>query len=1080
MEADEEGSLSADDESWTGAHQATLEPLKSNPQLSKGNAPVSSHPIEKGISSDLVSRTRIRRAREAVTLSRGLDKSWTGDHQSKPPMFGKPLRLIRKAKALVRMKDLFHLVLSYLITDSTKYYGDLSLQSNCFSKMNQLARELQALVSDVANVKFIEEFGGLVSKGKHLEELDRLMKEIEHNLQAAQKIVAKYYVRVVAYIPQGYFLSSNMGQRGEFGLTCKTSAACEASDELLTLAIKSAIRQVSVYVKAESFLKIGISGSGGEEVARAVMDIAKMRQNYSVVLRISVCGHDRDKEVRQKIAEQIHVLQQIDHIFSLSLDQLLPHNFFLLVECLDRQMDLHDLRLPHHGILVLMTLSQEVYKIMDVDLEVRMEDHLLPWDLFCENVGRSLVYSSSALQQMAIQLVKECHCHLLAIILLARALKDVTNISVWELALQKLSSHSSAMEEGSSQVMKHVLELVWEQKDLTTKYCIQYCISRWKQGWDGYSPVSEWISSYLVETKAEGKGILKDLISSFLLENARYHVFMRKETKVVLNEYFTSYLPSLSIRRGGFGLTKAPTVEKYTKVIELHDNELSELPENPKWPALRKLWLQNNYNLIEVPELFFEDMPLLVCLDLSHTGIKSLPPSISRLVSLQRFYLRGCELLNELPPQIGALRKLEVFDLEGTEIMYLPREISELISLRCFKLSLCRHANYQGETKQTASNAIPTEVLSLFPQLKELSIDVTQDGEWWDDDVNPASEWWDTELKAILNALSSSNKLKILSLYLPSFELLQEIMFQDLIDFRFIVGHRPQRIIYRLPNALEERFNRCEKKFKKCFKYINGEGMPNGIIGALKHASVLFLDRHWTVKVLSEFGHENLANLECCLLVECNELQTIVDGDYECLSGGDKKPIFEGLRHLSIYYMKNLESIWQGSIPEDSLFNLRSLTLHTCPNLTTIFMPDMLGNLFWLEELIVEDCPKIRNIVTQEDANVQSGHFLRYLKKIALLDLPQLVTISGPLCLGEEVDSLFVYSCPMLKSLDTAETYPKYCKIVGEKEWWDSLKWHDSERSRMTQPAFEELRTDEDFINQFIRDVYSPMDYDSD
>ncbi|KAE9446808.1 hypothetical protein C3L33_21295, partial [Rhododendron williamsianum] len=480
MEADEEGSLSADDESWTGAHQATLEPLKSNPELSKGNAPVSSHPIEKGISSDLVSRTRIRRAREAVKLSRGLDKSWTGDHQSKPPMFGKPLRLIRKAKALVRMKDLFHLCLIIPYHRFYQVYGDLIFKQ-LFLQNEPTRRELQALVSDVANVKFIEEFGGLVSKGKHLEELDRLMKEIEHNLQAAEKIVAKYYVRVV-----------------------------------------------SVYVKAESFLKIGISGSGGEEVARAVMDIAKMRQNFSVVLRISVCGHDRDKEVRQKIAEQIHVLQQIDHIFSLSLDQLLPHNFFLLVECLDRQMDLHDLRIPHHGILVLMTLSQEVYKIMDVDLEV----------------------------------------------------------------------------------------------------------------------------------------------------------------------------------------------------------------------------------------------------------------------------------------------------------------------------SLCRHANYHGETKQTCI-AIPTEVLSLFPQLNELSIDVTPDGEWWDD---------------------------------------EQIMFQDLIDFRYIVGHRPQRIIYRLPNALEERFNRWEKKFKKCFKYINGEGMPSGIIGALKHASILFLDRHWTVKVLSEFGHENLANLECCLLVECNELQTIVDGDYECPS----------------------------------------------------------------------------------------------------------------------------------------------------------------------------------------------------
>ncbi|KAG5525757.1 hypothetical protein RHGRI_032147 [Rhododendron griersonianum] len=704
------------------------------------------------------------------------------------------------------------------------------------------------------------------------------------------------------------------------------------------------------------------------------------------------------------------------------------------------------------------------------------EDHQLPWDIFCENVVRSLVDSSSALKQMAIQLVKECHCHLLAVVLLARALKDVTDISVWELALQKLSSHSSAMEEGSSQVMKRVLGVVWYQKDLKTKYCIQHCTSRWKEGLVEGSPVSEWISSNFVQTEAEGKGIFEDLISSFLLENKDRGVFMRTETKVVLDEYFTSSLPSIYIRQGGLGLIKTPTIGEYTKEIELHDNKLSELPENPKCLALRKLRLQNNCDLMDIPQLFFEDMPLLVYLDLSHTSIKYLPRSISRLVSLQTFYLRGCKLLKKLPHHIGALQKLEDFDLEGTEVIYLPREIGKLISLRRFKVSLCGHANYCGETKQTDS-AIPKEVLSIFCQLEELSIDVSPDGEWWDDDVNPASHWWDADVKAILNALSSSNKLRILELYLPSVELLQQVRFEsenlEFPYFRLIVGRHQQRIICRLPNGVEKRFKTWVKKYMKCLQYINGEHMPGGITEALKHASLLFMDRHWTIKVLSEFGHENLDNLQCCLLVECNELQTIVGGDYECPSGGDRKPILPLLCHLSIYYMKNLESIWQGSIPNGSLFNLRSLTLHTCPRLTTIFTPDMLVNLHCLEELIVEDCPKIRSIVTQEHAHVESDRFLEHLRKIALLDLPQLVTISGPLCLGKKVDILFIYNCPMLESLGNTKISPNYYKIVGEKEWWESLKWHNSKWRRMTQPAYEELRTVEDVMDHLAKDIYS-------
>ncbi|KAI8532044.1 hypothetical protein RHMOL_Rhmol11G0182700 [Rhododendron molle] len=1057
MESKEKDSLSGHNASWTGACEANLHPLKSNPELSIGKSPVFSQQSEKGIVYDHESCTRLGEAAAGM---------------------------IRRAEDFLRRKDLLYLILSYPLPDSATYHEDLRFPIRRIPKMSQA---ITRLVDFNWNILLHDkEFANQKNKNKYkighklceiflhkCRDKFKLIEEMEGNIQNGESLLPKVDFDLVAYIPRAYFVSSHNRRWVEVGPMHETSAACEAPDEMLTLAVNSAIRQVSAYVKKRSSIKIGISGSGGEKVARAVMDIERMRQDCSnVAFHISVRMADSKATVRNKIAEQVDVLLPKHQYFSLDLNELLPHEYFLYLECVDGWANLRYLRLLDHGVIVLTARSQEVYKAMDVDVEVRMEDHLLPWDLFCENVGQSLVDSSSALKQMAIQLVKECHCQLHAIILLARALKDVTDISVWELALHKLSSHSSAMEEGSSQVMKRVLGVVWDQKDLKTKYCIQHCTSRWKEGLVEGSPVSEWISSNFVQTEAEGKGIFEDLISSFLLENDDRGVFMRTETKVVLDEYFTSCLPSIYIRQGGLGLIKTPTVGEYTKEIELHDNKLSELPENPKCLALRKLRLQNNCDLMEIPQLFFEDMPLLVYLDLSHTSIKSLPPSISRLVSLETFYLRGCKVLKKLPPHIGALHKLEDFDLEGTEVIYLPREIGKLISLRCFKVSLCGHANYCRETKQTGS-AIPTEVLSIFCQLEELSIDVSPDGEWWDDDVNPASDWWDADVKAILNALNSSNKLRILELYLPSVELLQQLKFPNLSNFRLIVGRHQQRIICRLPNGVEKRFKTWVKKYKKSLQYINGEGRPSGITEALKHASLLFVDRHWTIKVLSEFGHEILDNLQCCLLVECNELQTIVGGDYECPFGDDEKPILPLLCHLSIHYMKNLESIWQGSIPNESLFNLRSLTLHTCPSLTTIFTLDMLVNLRCLEELIVEDCPKIRSIVTQEHAHVESDRFLEHLRKIALLDLPQLVTISGPLCLGKKVDILFVYNCPMLKSLCNTKISPNYYKIVAEKEWWESLKWHNSKWRRMTQPAYEELRTVEDVMDHLAKDIYS-------
>ncbi|KAI8028675.1 hypothetical protein LOK49_LG02G02742 [Camellia lanceoleosa] len=158
---------------------------------------------------------------------------------------------------------------------------------------------------------------------------------------------------------------------------------------------------------------------------------------------------------------------------------------------------------------------------------------------------------------------------------------------------------------------------------------------------------------------------------------------------------------------------------------------------------------------------------------------------------------------------------------------------------------------------------IPIGVLSKLSGLQELSMDVNIDGDWWDSDV-----------KVILNELSSLKSLSILELYLPSAELLQQLrwdstklMYPNFYKFRFTVGHHRQRIISHLPPEVKEILKE-QKKLKKCLKYISGEGTPIEINEALKHATLFFLDCHWTVKMLSEFENENMVNLQFCLLME--------------------------------------------------------------------------------------------------------------------------------------------------------------------------------------------------------------------
>ncbi|KAF5951439.1 hypothetical protein HYC85_009383 [Camellia sinensis] len=466
--------------------------------------------------------------------------------------------------------------------------------------------------------------------------------------------------------------------------------------------------------------------------------------------------------------------------------------------------------------------------------------------------------------------------------------------------------------------------------------------------------------------------------------------------------------------------------------------------------------LQAGKELEDAPFLFFHDMSALHVLDLSYTSVNSLPQSISRLNALQKLILRGCDFLMELPPEIGELTNLEVIDLEGTEIIYLPKEIAKLMKLSCLKVSFYRYANKYQESKHI-DTIIPSASLSNLSRLNELSID-----------VNPDGDWWDVEVKTIIHDLCSLRELRTLKLYLPTIELL-EVLIRDspslicpaLTHFRFIVGRQVERFLSRLPNEVEEEFNNMEKS-EKGLKYVNGEGIPIEIIEVLKHANAFSLEHHWTVNNLSEFGLQNMDKLKFCFLVECNELRTIIDAkqfyqgdcegydsyESEQYSYFNEEMVLGSLKYLSIHYMKNMESICQGSVGKGCLSNLKFLALHTCLSLSSIFTVGMLQNLVNLEELIVEDCTKISSLVDLKNSDPKSGHFLLNLKKILLLELPKLVSISNGLCIAPKLERMVIFYCPKLVKLSTMEVSSKDLKVIkGENEWWGALKWHESDLS---------------------------------
>ena len=497
----------------------------------------------------------------------------------------------------------------------------------------------------------------------------------------------------------------------------------------------------------------------------------------------------------------------------------------------------------------------------------------------------------------------------------------------------------------------------------------------------------------------------------------------------------------LLITQGGLVFTKPTKNEdwKHAKEIYLMDDDLSVLPENPRCLNLSALFLPRNYKLRVIPPSFFDYMPTLQILYLSRTGIKSLPDSLFQLVSLERLFLNDCHRLMMLSPKVGDLEKLEVLDLEGAKIMNLPKEIKKLTNLICLEVSFYGYTG-NGRRSMQSNAVVPCGVICSLSQLEELNID-----------VNPDDERWDTRVEDIVNEVCNLKRLETFKFYFPRVELLRHIQWNSLSlsHFRFTVGHHVKRIMSRVPLDVEFELERWER----CLKYINGVGVPRDIKNVLQHATAFFLDRHATVKKLSDFGTRNMKQIKCCVVGECNEVQMIIDtadaygedgiSEIESESHDAERIVLGSLEYLYIYYMKSLRSIWEGPVPQNSLNLLKSLTLRTCPQLTTIFTQELLDNLCSLEELKVEDCPSIKSIVSCKiPAEHRTSYFLPNLKKISLHYMLGLFSISSGLHIAPKLEWLSFYNCPSLSNpLINEVSSHDLKKIKGERSWWEALEW---------------------------------------
>ena len=464
------------------------------------------------------------------------------------------------------------------------------------------------------------------------------------------------------------------------------------------------------------------------------------------------------------------------------------------------------------------------------------------------------------------------------------------------------------------------------------------------------------------------------LESSGNKKNVKMNKVLREMALKILSE--TEHLRFLAKPREG--LHEPPNPEEWQQAsrISLMDNELHSLPETPDCRDLVTLLLQRYKNLVAIPELFFTSMCCLRVLDLHGTGIKSLPSSLCNLIVLRGLYLNSCNHLVGLPTDIEALKQLEVLDIRGTKLNLC--QIRTLAWLKFLRISLSNFG--KGSHTQNQSGYV-----SSFVSLEEFRIDIDSSLQWCAGNGNIITEEVAT-LKKLTSLQFCFPTVQCLEIFIRNSSAWKDFFNgtsparEDLsFTFQFAVGYHSLTCFQILESFDDPSYN--------CLEVINGEGMNPVILKVLAKTHAFRLINHKGVSRLSDFGIENMNDLFICSIEGCNEIETIINGT------GITKSVFEYLHHLHIKNVLKLESIWQGPVHAESLTLLRTLVLLRCPQLKKIFSNGMIQQLSKLEDLRVEECDQIEEIIMKSENNGLEANQLPRLKTLTLLHLLRLRSI---------------------------------------------------------------------------------------
>ncbi|XP_078171248.1 disease resistance protein SUMM2-like [Carex rostrata] len=615
-----------------------------------------------------------------------------------------------------------------------KSYGYVAASHYYIDELEDEMNELKSKRDDVGRMVDAAERQGLEATSQvkwWLESVDKLEEEvglIKSEYEARHRLPMDQ----AASIRITYLLSKKADETMEEVRNLKERTFAKVADELVQVRFEEMptvpvvgmdpiMEQLKTSLEDSEVGIIGIFGMAG--VGKTAL-LNKFNNEYlvgaegiNVAIYIEVT-HDYDLNKIQKI---------IGDRLGLSWDKKGPKeravvlykvlskmNFVIILDDIWEPINLRMLGIPvpkqqSKSKIFLSTRIEDVCDRMDVRRKVKFD--CLPWEhaweLFQEKVGDVLAHPNPEIHRLAETVATKCGGLPLALITVGRALASKRTTKEWKHAITVLKIapwQLLGMENDLLVPLKHSYDNLPNDK---LRLCLLYC-SLFPED---FSIFKEWIIGYCIgegfiddlytemdEIYNKGHDLLGDLKTASLLESEdeehiKMHPMVRAMALWIASDYGTKETKWLV--RAGIGLKEALGAEKWSEAerISFMRNNIFELYEQPKCPSLKTLMLQSNPTLEKICDGFFQYMPTLRVLDLSHTSI------------------------SELPSGLSALGQLQYLDLYNTNIKVLPSELGELVNLRFLLLS------------QTPLETIPNGVLCRLTLLQVLYMDLSY-GDW--------------------------------------------------------------------------------------------------------------------------------------------------------------------------------------------------------------------------------------------------------------------------------------------------------------------------------------------------------------